>query len=53
MKHLPLPFHVRGGQRRGDVQIASVEIYHRIGDEFSSTSGWVSCPVGKRYPMGR
>ena len=42
-----------GYQFRGDVQIASVEIYHRIGDEFSSTSGWVSCPVGKRYPMGR
>lgn len=42
-----------GFQFHGDVQIASVEIYHRVGDEFSSKSSWVSCPVGKRYPMGR
>lgn len=42
-----------GFQFHGDVQIDSVEIYHRVGDEFSSKSSWVSCPVGKRYPMGR
>lgn len=41
-----------GYQFSGDVQVDSVEICFRPGDEFSSKYDWVICPVGKRYPMG-
>lgn len=42
-----------GYQFSGDVQVDSVEICFRPGGEFSSTYDWITCPVGKRYPMGR